>query len=100
MPLQMSMWTANDGRSTALINFTYALGPSGRLQGHISIEKLVERGLISSMILRQFSTVASKNSFDKLLGCAPYQTFGLYEPAMSTQQRAPTASAKARRSTT
>src|SRR6185503_52599 len=100
MPLQTSMCTANAGRSTARINFRYESGPSGRLQPIISIENFVVRGFTASITLRQFSTVASKNSGERFLGSAPYQTDGLYEPAMSTQQRACTASARARRSVT
>src|SRR5579862_3872968 len=46
---------------------------------------------------RQFSTVASKNSRERFLGSGPYHVEGLYEPAISTQHRAPTASARAQR---
>src|SRR5215471_18834098 len=66
----------------------------------ISIVNLDRFGLISSRMRRQFSTVASKNSRDRFLGFGPYQYFGLNEPAMSTQHRAPTASASAMRSVT
>src|ERR1035437_7167243 len=48
------------------------------------------------MILRAFSTQASKCLGDRLSGCGPNHEVGLNEPAMSTQHRAPIASAKAR----
>jgi hypothetical protein len=57
-------------------------------------------GFTASMTRRQFSTVASRNSFERFLGSGPYQTSVLNEPAMSTQHRAPTASANASRSVT
>src|ERR1039458_2875901 len=52
------------------------------------------------MILRAFSTQASKCLGDRLSGCGPNQEVGLNEPAMSTQHRAPMASTKARPSVT
>jgi hypothetical protein len=51
-------------------------------------------------MVRAFSTAASKNRADRLSGCGPNQLVVLNEPAMSTQQRAPTASARARPSVT
>src|SRR5207253_4616398 len=66
----------------------------------ISMVNLVRVGLTASMTWRQFSTVASKNSRDRFLGLGAYQIFGSYDPAISTQQRAPTASASAVRSVT
>ena len=38
---------------------------------------LVRFGFTASMTVRQFSTVASKNSFDRFFGLGPYQTSGL-----------------------
>src|ERR1035438_8167336 len=61
---------------------------------------LVRVGLTASIAWRQFSTVASKNSWLRFFGCGPYQDVALYEPAISTQQRAPTASASAMRCAT
>ena len=52
------------------------------------------------MILRAFSTAASKNSRVRFLGSGPYQMVGWKDPAMSTQQRAPIASARASPSVT
>src|ERR1039457_4674697 len=52
------------------------------------------------MTWRQLATVAAKNSRERFFGLGPYYESGLKEPAMSTQQRAPTASARAQRSTT
>src|SRR5580692_10639638 len=66
----------------------------------ISMVKRVRVGLTESITWRQLATVASKNSLERFLGFGPYQESGLYEPAISTQQRAPTASARAQRSTT
>src|SRR4051794_39842760 len=70
------------------------------LQPIISMLKRVRVGLTESMTWRQLSTVASKNSLERFFGLGPYQESGLNDPAMSTQQRAPTASARAQRSTT
>ena len=94
------MCTANAGRSTALISRRYSSGPSGRFHPIISIENVVCFGLTASITLRQFSTVRSKNSCDRFFASGPYHTVGLNEPAMSTQQRAATASASAIRSVT
>ena len=71
------MCTANAGRSTARISSRYVSGPSGRFHPIISIENVVARGFTASITLRQFSTVASRNSFERFFGSGPYQTVGI-----------------------
>src|ERR1039457_5983013 len=61
---------------------------------------LLRVGFTASIVLRQFSTVASKNSWLRFPAFGPYHDVGLSEPAISTQQRAPPASARAMRCAT
>src|SRR5215472_11677845 len=62
--------------------------------------KRVRAGFTASITRRTFATVASKKSRERFFGFIPYQYLGLNEPAIATQQRAPIASASARRSVT
>ena len=100
MRLQGSRWTAKALRSTASIMRRQASGLSGSDQAIISYVNTVRVGLTASMILRAFSTAASKKRGVRLSGCGPNQLVVLKEPAMSTQQRAPMASASASPSVT